>query len=121
MSNKSWTPEMDAKLTELWAIREMYAIDIGFQIGAQFGRYISKNSVIGRAHRLHLPLRLIGPSTQARSVYQRQYRQKLTQTKRQKRIQARQEIAKMVKEGPPIVPAVPPIIGRDDAWKPLDS
>ena len=46
-----WTPERDARLRELWA-GELSATLIAKEMGA-----ISKNAVLGRVHRLHLPQR----------------------------------------------------------------
>lgn len=52
----SWSPERDAMLTELWAEGVSSAL-----IGERLG--ISKNAVLGRVHRLHLPPRSIPRKT----------------------------------------------------------
>lgn len=46
-----WTPERDALLRELWA-GELSAALIAKELGA-----VSKNAILGRVHRLHLPQR----------------------------------------------------------------
>jgi hypothetical protein len=45
-----WTPERDAELREYWA-GDLSASQIGVKMG------LNKNQIIGRAHRLKLPLR----------------------------------------------------------------
>ena len=50
MKRIDWPPERDAVLTALWA-EYLPASEIGTRLG------VSKNSVIGRAHRLGLPKR----------------------------------------------------------------
>ena len=52
----TWTPERDAQLRDLWE-DGMTTPLIGEALG------VSKNSVIGRAHRLGLPLRRASPGT----------------------------------------------------------
>jgi len=47
----SWSPEADAELRELWSIRGMTASEIGARMGK------TRNAVLGRAHRLDLPMR----------------------------------------------------------------
>jgi len=49
-----WTEERDAALTELWGQR-IPTSEIAKQVGA-----VSKNAVIGRAHRIGLPSRRLG-------------------------------------------------------------
>lgn len=51
-----WTPDEDQQLRELWATDATAA-----QIGAQMGK--NKNIILGRVHRLKLPLRKAGGST----------------------------------------------------------
>ena len=46
-----WTPEMHARLAELWAIESMTATEIGRAMGC------TKNAIIGQVHREHLPKR----------------------------------------------------------------
>lgn len=48
---RTWPPERDAALMQLWGDRSLSAAEIGRRLG------ISKNAVIGRSHRLHLPAR----------------------------------------------------------------
>lgn len=48
---RGWSPERDAALTQLWADRNLSAAEIGRRLG------ITKNSVVGRSHRLRLPAR----------------------------------------------------------------
>jgi hypothetical protein len=49
--NSIWTPELDARLAELWADRALGTQSIGAMLG------LTKNQVIGRADRLSLPPR----------------------------------------------------------------
>jgi hypothetical protein len=56
---RRWTEVADRMLTDLWARG-----DSGTQIGAAMG--ISKNAVVGRAHRLRLPSRLSPIKAEAR-------------------------------------------------------
>lgn len=51
-----WTPDEDQQLRELWATDATAA-----QIGARMGK--NKNIVLGRVHRLKLPLRKAGGGT----------------------------------------------------------
>lgn len=48
---RAWSPERDAALAQLWADGSLSAAEIGRRLGT------SKNSVVGRSHRLHLPAR----------------------------------------------------------------
>ena len=54
MGLSMWTEERDAALTELWGQR-IPTSEIAKQVGA-----VSKNAVIGRAHRIGLPSRRLG-------------------------------------------------------------
>ena len=56
----AWTEEEDATLRRLWSAGQVAEV-----IGGKIGR--SKNSVIGRAHRLQLELRQTSPVTKAAS------------------------------------------------------
>lgn len=62
-----WSPEQVADLRRLWVDAKMPASEIGRQLG------ISKNAVVGKAHRLHLPSREspIKRSAGGPRVYQR--------------------------------------------------
>jgi GcrA cell cycle regulator len=51
MIPSSWTPELDGALRTLWAAGYSTA-----EIGRRLG--VTKNSVVGRAHRLDLPARV---------------------------------------------------------------
>lgn len=51
MSRSTWTPPRDAQLAALWADGTLSATMIGRRLG------ITKNAVVGRAHRLRLPSR----------------------------------------------------------------
>lgn len=46
-----WTHDLIAQLRELWAIDGLSTIEIGKRMG------VSKNSIVGKAHRLNLPSR----------------------------------------------------------------
>lgn len=48
---KYWTSEQDAQLTELWLAGQMSTTEIGKNLEPP----ATKNAVVGRAHRLHLP------------------------------------------------------------------
>jgi GcrA cell cycle regulator len=50
-AGRAWPPERDAALVELWADCSLSAAEIGRRLG------VSKNSVVGRSHRLHLKAR----------------------------------------------------------------
>jgi GcrA cell cycle regulator len=47
----SWTPELKESLRRLWSFPSMSTAEIGRRLG------VSKNSVVGQAHRLGLPAR----------------------------------------------------------------
>ena len=53
VSRATWTPEEDELLRSMWADKTLSAEEIGRRMGR------GKNSVIGRAHRLRLPLRQV--------------------------------------------------------------
>lgn len=62
---KTWTPEDTAALIQMWMVDGL----TGTQIGAKFG--VSRNSIIGKVHRLGLPprpkkIRLYGDSPRKR-------------------------------------------------------
>ena len=57
LSPREWFQEHDAALKELW-LDGLPTAEIAAALGERFGRRISKNAVIGRAHRLGLGKRL---------------------------------------------------------------
>jgi hypothetical protein len=56
MTSRVWTPEMDARLRELHAEGLKFRL-IAAGINAEFETTLTRNSCIGRAHRLNLPVR----------------------------------------------------------------
>src|SRR5215469_11197917 len=52
-----WTPAMVALLTERWADFSTSASDIASEIWRRHHVAVTRNAVIGKAHRLHLPRR----------------------------------------------------------------
>lgn len=48
-----WTPDMDAALSSFWG--SMTCKEISFAMSTSFERRITRNSIVSRAHRLHLP------------------------------------------------------------------
>lgn len=57
----SWlTPGLNERLVELYALSgsaELSAREIAQKLNAEFGTQLSRNGIIGRAHRLELPIR----------------------------------------------------------------
>ena len=51
MATRIWTKPMDRMLKRL-AAQELYTADIAAKLTERFGMTITKNSVIGRAHRI---------------------------------------------------------------------
>ena len=51
MTFVEWSDEKVAELRRLWADRNLSAADIAEKLGPKF----SRNAVIGKAHRIHLP------------------------------------------------------------------
>lgn len=62
-----WTDKVVAALTELWADKEISAAHIANRLSHKFGVVISRNAILGKAHRLGLPSRReASPSKQRR-------------------------------------------------------
>lgn len=101
-----------------WEITGQSASDIAFKISQRFGFYVSKNAVVGKAHRLKLRAKA---HAHVVSVHpnQRSPKRYSVVAKRRKGLRKKRlvEVAKMIKEGPPIVYVVPP--RREDVWQPL--
>jgi hypothetical protein len=51
MTFVEWSDEKVAELRRLWADRNLSAADIAEKLGPEF----SRNAIIGKAHRIHLP------------------------------------------------------------------
>lgn len=105
-------------LRELWEHTKEPAPIIAGKISTHFGFFVSRNAVIGKAHRLRMKPRADPrPAETVPAIKQRHYRERLAEKRRTRRQVVRQEVAKMIKEGPPIVYVVPP--RREDVWQPL--
>ncbi len=54
-----WTPDRIARLRELWDERYFLCDEIAVIMSKEFRRVVTKNAIIGKSHRLNLPVRNI--------------------------------------------------------------
>jgi GcrA cell cycle regulator len=96
MGRSTWSPEQDEQLRRLWE-EELSTILIGKAMG------ITKNAVIGRAHRLHLSLRHKPPGS---NPTKRKHVKKAKSQPRDKTV--RRRVPKNTIPLTPLPPPVPP-------------
>jgi len=105
----TWPPEDDARLTELWASGLSTAA-----IGIAMGR--TKNSIVGRAHRLKLPGRaspIVPRGTRKAKAGQRKPRiRKSRPPLLHPRMSSAEALARAVRAERPVCVAPPPIVPR---------
>jgi GcrA cell cycle regulator len=63
-----WTDKVVATLTELWADKDISAALIAHRLSHKFGVVISRNAILGKAHRLGLPSRREASPSKKRRV-----------------------------------------------------